>query len=150
MCTLLLLSLLQYPSTVVPEAPPENVTAVVISSTAIMVRWSEVASLAQNGEITHYEVQFFPLVEFDGGIYNGSVPTANMSIVLADLQEYVTYNISVRAYNGAGAGPFSNGIPITTLQDGTYFNNLQDTSLTESLTQHVTGHLTKHLLTGHH
>ena len=119
MCTQLLQSLLRYPSTVVPEGPPENVTAVVISSTAITVQWSEVASHARNGDITHYEVPFFPLMEFDGGIYNGSVPTIDMSIVLADLQEYVTYNISVRAFNGAGAGPYSDSIIVTTFQDGT-------------------------------
>ena len=127
-----------------PEAPPENVTAVVLSSTGIMVQWSEVANRARNGEITHYEVQFFPLMEFDGGIYNGSVLTVDMSTVhiLADLQEYVTYNISVRAYNGAGAGPYSDGTIVTTHQDGTHFNNLPDTSCTESLAQHVIGHLT--------
>ena len=46
-----------------------------------------------------------------------SVNTSNLSISLTDLQEYVNYTISVRAYTVIGAGPYSDPETILTLQD---------------------------------
>lgn len=92
--------------------------AVVFSSTEIMVQWSDVPISGRNGYISLYEVLFEPLVQFDGQIFNESMITSCMNITLVNLQEYVTYNISVRAYNSAGAGPYSAKVTKTTLQDG--------------------------------
>ena len=58
-----------------------------------------------------YEIQFVPLETFEGQI--SIVYTSNGSlllIVLTGLDEYVGYNISVRAYTSAGPGPYSAGV----------------------------------------
>ena len=102
----------------VPSAPPANVTATALSSTQILVSWDEVPFGERNGDITHYEVMYNPLDSFEGGIENGSVTTVNRSILLEELEEYVTYNISVRAQNSVGVGPFSVPILVTTPENG--------------------------------
>ena len=72
----------------------------------------------RNGDITHYEVLYNSLDSFEGGIANGSVTTVNRSLLLEELEEYVTYNISVRAHNSEGTGPFSDPVLEETPEDG--------------------------------
>ncbi len=58
---------------------------------------------------------------FAGLITEEGVNTSSgsqLSVVLYMLQEYVEYNLSVRAFNGAGPGPFSPEIAERTLEDG--------------------------------
>lgn len=108
-------------SFLVPSAPPQNITTSPQSSTEIHVSWSAVPSLDQNGVITLYEVQYEPLVTFDGALATSTSNTMSMSLVLYDLQEYVTYSISVRAYTSAGPGVYSQPIIEQTLEDGEAF-----------------------------
>ena len=66
-----------------------------------------------------YEVIIYdPQETFAETIGIKSVNTTNMSVVISNLQEYVVYSVSVRAYTSAGAGPFSAEILIRTLEDG--------------------------------
>ena len=93
----------------------------VLSPTEIEVSWEEVAAISRNGEITQYEVLFDPLETFNGEISTNSVNITNISMlftVLTGLEEYVEYNISVRAYTSAGAGPYSDGVSNTTETNG--------------------------------
>ncbi len=56
-----------------------------------------------------------------GTLVTGFVNTTNGSefeVLLSNLEEYVGYNISVRAYTIVGAGPFSTRKVVTTPQDG--------------------------------
>ena len=115
-----------------PAAPPENVSVSVLSSTEIGVSWDEVPAIDQNGVITMYEVQFEPHQTFNDQISTNSVIITNTSImytVLMELEEYVQYNISIRAYTSAGPGPYSTGIVERTDTDGeitsTYVANIQ-------------------------
>ena len=103
----------------VPASPPQNVTAAVLSSTEIQVNWTEVLEIDQNGIITEYEVMYEPLMTF-GVLSNETVvvDSTNLSTTLMDLEEYVEYNISVRAYTSVGPGPYSVGIVRRTFQDG--------------------------------
>ncbi len=41
-----------------------------------------------------------------------------MMMVLQDLEEYVNYTISVRAYTSVGAGNYSGEITVLTWEDG--------------------------------
>ena len=87
--------------------------------------WEEVPAIDQNGMITMYEVQYEPLETFGDQIFTGTVTNTSMlSALLTGLEEYVEYNISVRAYTSVGPGPYSDP-PITerTMEDGikTYF-----------------------------
>ena len=88
------------------------------SSTALRVSWEEVPAIDRNGEITEYEVQYEPLETFGGQISISTVTTSMLSINLTDLQEFVDYNISVRAYTSAGPGPYSIGVVERTDTDG--------------------------------
>jgi len=59
--------------------------------------------------IVAYEVLFIPLNMFNGVLGQGtiSVSAFNRSILLNGLEEYVQYNISVRARTSVGPGPYS-------------------------------------------
>ena len=87
-----------------------------------MVTWDVVPPMDQNGNITQYQVLYEPLEMFGGQISTQmmNVSGSEMSILLMDLEEFVSYNISVRAYTSAGEGPYSSDITATTLQDGEY------------------------------
>ncbi len=100
-----------------PASPPQNVTATVLSSTEIRVNWEEVPEVDQNGIITEYEVMYEPLMTF-GMLNTTTRTTRNLFILLNGLQEYVEYNISVRAYTNDGAGPYSVGVVRRTFEDG--------------------------------
>ena len=94
---------------------------ITLSSTEIAVSWDEVPAIDRNGIITMYEVQFEPLQTFNDQISTNSVNITNtlmMYTVLMELEEYVQYNISIRAYTSAGPGPYSTGIVERTDTDG--------------------------------
>ena len=108
----------------VPASPPSNVMATVVSSTSIMVTWDTVPFIDQNGVITMYEVLYEPLETFDGAIGPLSVNVTELTADLTDLQEYVNYTISVRAYTSVGAGPYSDGNSAATFEDGKYLHGM--------------------------
>ena len=72
----------------------------------------------RNGIIILYEVQYEPLMTFGGQLMTMVMNTSNTSIVLGGLQEYVEYNITVRAYTSVGPGPFSPAVNYRTAEDG--------------------------------
>ena len=104
----------------VPANPPRNVTATANSSSTIIAIWEEVVPIDQNGVITMYEVMYAPLEVFAGAIGPSvkNITSLSSSVVLTDLEEYVFYNISVRAYTQIGQGNFSSPITERTNEDG--------------------------------
>ncbi len=77
------------------------------------MNWNPVPQIDQNGIIILYEIRYDPLETFGGQIatgYENTTSGSELMITLEDLQEYVEYNVSVRAYTSVGAGPFSDGI----------------------------------------
>ena len=110
----------------VPDGSPDNVTGMANSSTTIIVTWDSIPPIDQNGIITMYEVLYQPLETFGGAIgpMTRNVSGTEMSVVLMDLQEFVSYNITVRAYTSVGEGPYSTEISVATLQDGMLFFNI--------------------------
>ena len=78
---------------------------------SINVTWEEIPPIRRNGIITVYEVLREPLETFGGLISAETVNTTDLSYLLVGLQEYVSYNISVRAYTTVGSGIYS--VPIT-------------------------------------
>ena len=87
-----------------------------ISSTEIMVTWGEVLPIDQNGIITIYEVQYEPL-QFMESLSTLVTTTTDMAVNLTNLQEYVEYSVSVRAYTIMGPGPYSDPVTERTLED---------------------------------
>ena len=119
-------------SNTAPDDPPQNVTATVVSSTEIEVSWEDLPAICQNGVITMYKIQFEPLETFGGQITSDTVNTSNGSVlimVLTGLEEYVEYNISVRAYTSAGSGPYSDPVTERTLEDGEKLDSNSKSSL---------------------
>ena len=109
--------LFSYPG---PATPPQNVRANAASSTEIMVTWEEVLAIDENGIIISYEIQFEPL--FTSVLMADTINTTNLSAVITGLQEYVEYNISVRAYTIIGPGPYSDPVTERTLEDRKFIN----------------------------
>ena len=88
-----------------------------------MVSWGPVPLIDQNGIITEYEVMYEPLETFNGSIetQTANVSGSDMTITLMELEEFVNYSISVRAYTSVGAGPYgSEGFAMTN-ESGEYF-----------------------------
>ena len=100
-----------------PASPPQNVQTTVLSSTAIMVTWEEVPAIEENGIIINYEVEFEPL-EFTDTLMINTTNGTSFSTVITGLQEFVAYNIHVRAYTRVGPGPFSVAVTNRTFEDG--------------------------------
>ena len=82
-----------------------------------MVTWDEVPGLDQNGIIIDYEVQIEPL-DFPADIFVDPLNTTSLSILVTGLEEYVNYNVSVRAYTSVGPGPYSDPVTERTFEDG--------------------------------
>ena len=94
--------------------------ATVVSSTEIMVTWDIVPEMDQNGVITMYEVLYVPLETFDVTM-TATVLSPNTSVTLTGLEEYVFYNISVRAFTNAGSSDYSTVLQRRTFEDGMTF-----------------------------
>ena len=66
--------------------------------------WSEVPEIDRNGIITMYEVMYVSnCIVGNVNISDSSILTVN----LTNLDKFVTYNISVRAYTDVSPGPYS-------------------------------------------
>ena len=85
-----------------------------------MVTWERVSAINESGIITNYEVEFDPL-DFDDILTTITINTTNLSTIITDLQEFVEYNIIVRAYTTVGPGPFSLPVAASTFEDGMCF-----------------------------
>ena len=82
-----------------------------------MVTWEEVLAIDRNGIIVDYEVQFEPL-QFTGEMETEAINTTSLSASISGLEEYVEYNITVRAYTSVGPGPYSDPVTERTSEDG--------------------------------
>ncbi len=120
---LLLIFFISFP---VPSSSPNNVTIISASSTSIGVKWEDVREIDENGVIIAFEILYIPLETFNGRLVSELVNTSasNRTVTLNNLEEYVFYNISVRAYTSVGAGPFSSFIIQRTSEDSKLCNVL--------------------------
>ena len=76
-----------------------------------------VPPIDQNGIINTYEVCYEPLETFGGMIMKEKVNASELFYLLSGLEEFVDYNISVRAYTSEGSGPYSDVVMEMTLAD---------------------------------
>ena len=86
------------------------------------VQWETVDPIDENGNIIAYEIMYTPQQICNWLIRTSmmNVSEFDLSVNLIELQEYVNYTVSVRAYTGVGAGPYSNKVTILTPEDGKY------------------------------
>ncbi len=64
-----------------------------------------------------YEVLYQPLETFNEAIMAKTENVSLRYVLLTDLEEYVHYNISLRAYTSEGAGPYSEEVTVMTPED---------------------------------
>ena len=82
----------------------------ILSPTEAEVSWTELAPIDRNGIIITYEVDYQPVVVFEGTEAVLRVNTTNTTIILTGLHESVQYNFTVRAFTIIGPGPFSDPV----------------------------------------
>lgn len=104
--------------TVVPGAPPQNVTGEAVGPTSIRVSWDPPPAEHSNGRIVYYKLQ---IVENGRSDSEAAVITLNAtSFVLDELKRWTEYRIWVLAGTSVGDGPPSFPITVRTHEDGTY------------------------------
>ena len=88
--------------------------------------WENVREIDENGVMIAFEILYIPFETFNGILVPELVNTSasNRTVTFNNLEEYVFYNISVRAYTSVGAGPFSAFITKRTLEDSKLCNVL--------------------------
>ena len=98
----------------------------VVSPSEILVTWDVVPPIDQNGIITQYEVYYQPLETFGGAIgpMVEAIMPPNISVILAQLEEYVFYNISIRAFTEVGPSDYTAALLERTPEDGKYVANI--------------------------
>ncbi|XP_049718379.1 contactin-3 isoform X2 [Elephas maximus indicus] len=98
-----------------PAVAPSQVSADSLSSSEIEVSWNAIPWKLSNGHLLGYEVRFW---NNSGGEEESSskvkVSGNETSARLRDLKSNLAYYMAVRAYNSAGAGPFSATVNATT------------------------------------
>lgn len=111
----------------VPSSGPSRVNATALSSSTIIVKWTDIPALEQNGEILGFKVYF-------SAVKNGQAqealvlqvndPSARETI-LAQLDKYTQYLIKVAGYSRIGDGVASNpAVVIRTNEDGKYTDHI--------------------------
>ena len=95
-----------------PDAPPQNLTINVLSSTSVQLSWEPPIQTTHNGILRTYHIL---VVNNNSDILvDSSVTTHNIS----NLTPFTRYSFQIRAENNAGVGPYSEAVNATTLEDG--------------------------------
>ena len=100
-----------------PSAPPQNVTTMVINSTAISVSWSLPPFLDQNGDIIAYQLMITNQNRTNSSAFVVNVTNMTYYIVTG-LEEFEVYSIEIAAGTVIGFGPFSDAVSDQTFDDG--------------------------------
>uniref|UniRef100_A0A6J0V971 Contactin-3 isoform X1 n=2 Tax=Pogona vitticeps TaxID=103695 RepID=A0A6J0V971_9SAUR len=97
-----------------PSIAPSGMSANSVSSSVIEVSWNAIPWKMSNGRLLGYEVRYWN----NGGKEQSSnrvkVIGNETSVRITDLMSNLVYFTAVRAYNSAGAGPFSATVNATT------------------------------------
>ena len=104
-----------------------NLTAASTGSTSILVFWEP--PLRFVGDILYYEITFRG-IESPNQITSTFYQTSNLFSIATSVQinsyaimPFSTYNVSVRAVNEVGPGPFSNEVLVRTIAGSKCFNH---------------------------
>ncbi|XP_012142211.2 sidekick cell adhesion molecule isoform X7 [Megachile rotundata] len=128
----------------VPEAPPTNVRAKAVNSTAIKVWWKPPNPQKINGINQGYKLQawigsnFTEANEYKSMSVPPSLfdPLAEQSAIMTGLRKYTLYNITVLCFTDPGDGERSSPVQIRTLEDvpeqveNLQFEDISDRALT--------------------
>ena len=98
----------------VPSGVPLNLRARTIDSMTIEVEWVEPPLETQNGIIVLYQINITVSETKTSFIVNATTPGA---VNITELHPYYGYSVRVAAITSQGAGPYSDPVSVTTLED---------------------------------
>ncbi|XP_042865020.1 Down syndrome cell adhesion molecule-like protein Dscam2 [Penaeus japonicus] len=101
----------------VPEAPPEDVTCVALTSTRVEVSWSPPPAHLTHGRITTYTLTYTPMDDHTGLPAGESRIVNGQSATVGDLERYTNYSVTVAAATRAGVGVSSQAVVCATEED---------------------------------
>ncbi|XP_037919149.1 protein sidekick isoform X4 [Hermetia illucens] len=130
----------------IPEAPPTNVTAIAVNSTAVKVSWKPPNPQQINGINQGYKIQAWRYQIAGDGEHESEErmitvppslldPLAEQSAVMTGLQKFTDYNITVLCFTDPGDGVRSEMVPVKTKEDvpdevaSLQFNDVSDRSV---------------------
>ena len=94
---------------IVPDGPPQFLTAVSVNSSSVYVSWGDVTCADRNGEITGYSINYTSTSE--SGVDIAQADTSGK--IVTGLSACIVYNFRVAAMNIIGTGPFSHAVTIS-------------------------------------
>ncbi|NWH99153.1 CNTN3 protein, partial [Tichodroma muraria] len=97
-----------------PSTAPSGVSATSLSSSAIQVSWTAIPWKMSNGRLLGYEVRYWNNGQEEESSNRVKAAGNETSIKITGLRSNLAYYTAVRAYNSAGAGPFSATVNATT------------------------------------
>uniref|UniRef100_A0A8C3U5V6 Contactin-3 n=1 Tax=Catharus ustulatus TaxID=91951 RepID=A0A8C3U5V6_CATUS len=97
-----------------PSTAPSGVSATSLSSSAIQVSWTAIPWKMSNGRLLGYEVRYWNNGQKEESSNRVKAAGNETSIKITGLRSNLAYFTAVRAYNSAGAGPFSATVNATT------------------------------------
>ena len=102
---------------VVPMAPPQNVTVTTEYYSELTVRWNPPPVTDRNGLITHYNI-FYRVTPVDlfqeGDTFTGIMVFSGGQYIIRGLEGNVSYDVMMQAVNSEGGSPNSTIITIRT------------------------------------
>ncbi|XP_076065783.1 cell adhesion molecule Dscam2-like isoform X4 [Oratosquilla oratoria] len=101
----------------VPEAPPQDVSCVALTSTRVEISWNPPPPHLTHGLVTTYTLHYSPLDDHTGLPPSESRVVTGLSTTLGDLARHTNYSISVAASTRAGTGVPSQPLVCTTEED---------------------------------
>ena len=100
----------------VPSESPDVVSSAAVDSTTIEMTWTEPPINTHNGIILSYNI----IVTVTNTMDTISVNTISTSVNITGLHPFYMYSLRVAGVTRYGAGPYSDGVSVTTLEDGKF------------------------------
>lgn len=101
-----------------PEAPPQNVDCISLSSQSIKISWLEPPLQYHGGVIQGYKILYRPITQdAEANITNEVKKTSKLESYLHALYKATNYSVRVLAYTSAGDGVATSPIYCMTLED---------------------------------
>ncbi|XP_055589407.1 protein sax-3 [Uranotaenia lowii] len=93
----------------VPTAPPVNMEAVLLNTSAVFLKWEPPANHSLNGKLKNYHIiiRGYDVHNISKVLTNMTVDGDSPKLLLANLSAGVTYSVSIAASTRVGIGPFS-------------------------------------------
>ncbi|RWS17533.1 dscam:-like isoform D [Dinothrombium tinctorium] len=103
-----------------PEGPPLEIKAEALDSRSIKIFWKHPEPALWNGKLKGYYIGYKISETSDQYLYKTLETVEGQEtneVVITGLIPFTSYNILIQAYNSMGAGPRSDELTVTTLED---------------------------------